>query len=119
VDIAAGHRVADAEQLKAPLRVGFDRLRLALDDGPQIGLAAIARMGLEREIELVERQGAVLEPGSRNGGEVDYQALIEGRPQVVTRNPDGRYRLFRIGDAVASRNVHAAIYDALRLCMAL
>ncbi len=57
-----------------------------------------------------------LKPGSRNGGEVDYQALIEGRPQVVTRNPDGRYRLFRIGDAVASRNVHAAIYDALRLC---
>jgi hypothetical protein len=23
--------------------------------------------------------------------------------------------LFRIGDAVASRNIHAAIYDALRL----
>jgi N-methyl-L-proline demethylase len=57
-----------------------------------------------------------LKPGSRNGGEVDYPALIEGRPQAVTRNPDGRYRLFRIGDAVSSRNVHAAIYDALRLC---
>jgi 2,4-dienoyl-CoA reductase-like NADH-dependent reductase (Old Yellow Enzyme family) len=57
-----------------------------------------------------------LKPGSRNGGEVDYQALIEGRPQDLTRNPDGRYRLFRIGDAVSSRNVHAAIYDALRLC---
>ena len=34
-----------------------------------------------------------LKPGSRNGGEVDYQALIDGRPQDVTRNPDGRYRL--------------------------
>jgi hypothetical protein len=32
------------------------------------------------------------------------------------RNPDGAFRLYRIGDAVASRNVHAAIYDALRLC---
>jgi hypothetical protein len=32
------------------------------------------------------------------------------------RNPEGAYRLFRIGDAVAGRNVHAAIYDALRLC---
>jgi hypothetical protein len=31
------------------------------------------------------------------------------------RNPDGRFRLFRIGDAVSSRNIHAAIYDALRL----
>lgn len=57
-----------------------------------------------------------LKPGSRNGGEVDYGALVAGRPQAVVRNPEGAYRLFRIGDAVASRNVHAAIYDALRLC---
>jgi hypothetical protein len=57
-----------------------------------------------------------LKEGSVNRGEVDYAALIVGRPQAVTRNPDGRYRLFRIGDAVSSRNVHAAIYDALRLC---
>jgi len=33
----------------------------------------------------------------------------------VTRNPDGAFALFRIGDAVASRNIHAAIYDTLRL----
>jgi 2,4-dienoyl-CoA reductase-like NADH-dependent reductase (Old Yellow Enzyme family) len=57
-----------------------------------------------------------LRPGSRNGGEVDYGAWIAGRPQAVVRNPEGSYELFRIGDAVASRNVHAAIYDALRLC---
>jgi 2,4-dienoyl-CoA reductase-like NADH-dependent reductase (Old Yellow Enzyme family) len=57
-----------------------------------------------------------LKPGSRNGGEVDYGALVAGRPQAVVRNPAGAYRLFRIGDAVAGRNVHAAIYDALRLC---
>ena len=25
----------------------------------------------------------------------------------------------RIGDAVASRNIHAAIYDALRLCVVI
>ncbi|WP_159587722.1 NADH:flavin oxidoreductase [Chelativorans xinjiangense] len=56
-----------------------------------------------------------LRPGSINRGEVDYEALIEGRPQTVNNNPDGRYQLFRIGDAVAARNTHAAIYDALRL----
>ena len=27
-----------------------------------------------------------------------------------------RFQLFRIGDAVASRNIHAAVYDAQRLC---
>jgi N-methyl-L-proline demethylase len=57
-----------------------------------------------------------LKPGSTNLGEVDYQALLAGRPQALTTNPDGRYQLFRVGDAVASRNIHAAIYDALRLC---
>ena len=56
-----------------------------------------------------------LKPGSVNLGEVDHAALLGGRPQDVVRNPEGRYRLFRIGDAVASRNIHAAVYDAMRL----
>jgi hypothetical protein len=41
--------------------------------------------------------------------------LIANRPQTLVRNSEGTFRLFRIGDAVASRNIHAAIYDALRL----
>ncbi len=57
-----------------------------------------------------------LKEDSVNRGEVDYKALIQGRPQAVRSNPEGAFQLFRIGDAVASRNVHAAIYDALRLC---
>ena len=56
-----------------------------------------------------------LKPHSSNGGEVDYDALTDGRPQQITRNPDGAFQLFRIGDAVSARNTHAAIYDALRL----
>ncbi len=56
-----------------------------------------------------------LKADSVNLGEVDYDALLAGRPQTVVRNAQGRYRLFRIGDAVASRNIHAAVFDALRL----
>ncbi|OCP06336.1 MULTISPECIES: NADH:flavin oxidoreductase [unclassified Ensifer] len=56
-----------------------------------------------------------LKPGSKNLGEVSYDELISGAPQSVERNPEGAYQLFRIGDAVAARNTHAAIYDALRL----
>ncbi|MEB8386981.1 NADH:flavin oxidoreductase [Rhodobacteraceae bacterium KMM 6894] len=52
---------------------------------------------------------------SSNGGAVDHDALIAGRPQQVSRNPGGAFQLFRIGDAVSARNTHAAIYDALRL----
>jgi NADPH-dependent 2,4-dienoyl-CoA reductase/sulfur reductase-like enzyme len=56
-----------------------------------------------------------LKPQSSNLGEVDYRALTAGAVQDVRRNTEGRFRLFRIGDAVAARNTHAAIYDALRL----
>ncbi len=56
-----------------------------------------------------------LKPASRNHGEMSHDDLIAGRPQAVTRNPDGVFQLFRVGDAVAARNTHAAIYDALRL----
>ncbi|MEF3049008.1 NADH:flavin oxidoreductase [Pseudotabrizicola sp. L79] len=56
-----------------------------------------------------------LRPLSSNLGAVDYDDLIAGQPQQVMRNPQGRFQLFRIGDAVSARNIHAAIYDALRL----
>ena len=55
-----------------------------------------------------------LKPLSENLGAVDYGALIDGRPQPSGDGPKG-FRLYRIGDAVESRNTHAAIYDALRL----
>lgn len=57
-----------------------------------------------------------LKPHSSNLGEVDLEALVAGEVQSVRTNPGGAFQLFRIGDAVNSRNIHAAIYDALRLC---
>ena len=56
-----------------------------------------------------------LKPKSKNYGAVDYDALINGDVQKITKNNSGKFQLFRIGDAVSSRNTHAAIYDALRL----
>ena len=53
---------------------------------------------------------------SSNGGEIDLEALVSGKTQNIVNNPDGKFQLFRVGDAVASRNVHSAIYDSLRLC---
>ncbi len=57
-----------------------------------------------------------LKPESRNKGRVDYDALIAARPQPVPdTDMSGGFTLYRIGDAVAARNIHAAVYDALRL----
>ena len=56
-----------------------------------------------------------LKPLSRNLGEVDQAAFIAHRAQTLVRAAENKFQLFRIGDAVASRNIHAAIYDAVRI----
>lgn len=50
---------------------------------------------------------------SSNKGQIDQDALIAGRPQP---NGGDGFALYRLGDVLAGRNIHAAIYDALRLC---
>jgi hypothetical protein len=70
---------------------------------------------VEHGTEPLDELYFALKRQSKNLGEIDYDALIANAPQQVNRNPEGRFLLYRIGDAVASRNIHAAVYDALRL----
>lgn len=58
-----------------------------------------------------------LVPLSKNQGAVDYAALIDVKEQKQVRNSNGNFDLFRIGDAIHSRNIHASIYEAMRLCV--
>lgn len=60
-----------------------------------------------------------LRPDSSNFGELDHDAYLDLRPQQTVHNPSGTFQLFRIGDAVASRNIHAAVLEGMRLCMAV
>ncbi|MCE7026617.1 NADH:flavin oxidoreductase [Jiella avicenniae] len=60
-----------------------------------------------------------LKDKAKNRGLTDDHAIVAGEPQPFEINgaASGQgYTLYRIGDAVAGRNIHAAIYDALRLC---
>ncbi|MGE0753060.1 MAG: NAD(P)-binding protein [Variibacter sp.] len=54
---------------------------------------------------------------SANDGVTDLEAMVKAAPQPRTREEG--FELHRIGDAVASRNIHAAMLDALRICSAL
>ncbi|WP_299901821.1 NADH:flavin oxidoreductase [uncultured Ruegeria sp.] len=57
-----------------------------------------------------------LKPLSRNLGAVDHDALVANSGDMFPLvNPKADFDLYRIGDAVSSRNIHAAVYDALRL----
>ena len=55
-----------------------------------------------------------LKPHARNAGEVDYAALIKQGEIFPTRNEAADFTMYRIGDAIAARNIHAGIYDAMR-----
>jgi hypothetical protein len=108
------------------------RLKSVRRDGNQL----VAMLGsdyaeetvLERRVsQVVVEHGTManadlyfeLKPLSRNLGAVDYGALIARRAPLRQRNPEGRFDLIRIGDAVASRNIHAAIYEAFRFASLL
>jgi 2,4-dienoyl-CoA reductase-like NADH-dependent reductase (Old Yellow Enzyme family)/thioredoxin reductase len=77
--------------------------------------AVVAEMGTEPVDELYDE----LAPLSTNHGAVELADLLARRPQSLVRNPDGRFQVFRIGDAVSSRNAQAAMVDAGRLCRAI
>lgn len=77
--------------------------------------AVVAEMGTLPVSEVYDE----LVHSSTNGGAIDLPSLLDGRPQTLVRNPEGTFQLFRIGDAVASRNAQAAIIDAARLCRTL
>ncbi len=89
--------------------------RVGSDYGTATQMRRVDQVAVNHGTSPLDDLYFALRPDSMNLGAVDHAALIGGRPQHLTPNRQGRFQLFRIGDAVASRNTHAAIHDALRL----
>jgi len=70
---------------------------------------------VENGVRPVESLYYALKPLSRNRGQIDLECLSQGQPQPEPRE-DGEFVLYRVGDCVSPRDIHAAIYDAIRLC---
>lgn len=55
-----------------------------------------------------------------NGGEIDVSSFLQAQAQPYLEEPSASgYALFRIGDCVSARGIHAAMLDANRLCQSL
>ena len=78
---------------------------------PRIVTAVVAETGTDAISDVYDELVSL----SSNGGEMQIEALINGQPQTSIRNPDGKFQLFRIGDAISSRGIHSAILDASRI----
>jgi 2,4-dienoyl-CoA reductase-like NADH-dependent reductase (Old Yellow Enzyme family)/thioredoxin reductase len=114
------------QKLEVTFTVTYRLQRVSRDGGRLLAVAGsdYESVRQERRIDQVvvndgtlpnEELYFALKPLSANLGEVDHDRLLAGQPQSICRNPQGTFQLFRIGDAVACRNTHAAVYDALRL----
>ena len=104
------------------------RLKSIKKDGNR--LSAIIGSDYSNKIENKKTSQIVVEHGtipnaelyfelkneSKNLGSIDYTSLIKGKLNEIVLNNEGKYFLYRVGDAVSSRNIHASIYDSLRLC---
>jgi N-methyl-L-proline demethylase len=112
----AGVRVTMNTRLLSVRRAGNEMLAtLGSDYGERKEERQVDHVVIEHGTIPSDELYHALKPASRNLGEVNHDALLGGRRQEVVRNSDGAFQLFRIGDAIASRNIHAAVFDALRL----
>ncbi|KAB2761420.1 oxidoreductase [Brucella anthropi] len=74
---------------------------------------------------VVVEQGSVpsnevfeaLRSSSSNDGVTDLRAMVDATPQPIRERLG--FELHRIGDALASRNIHSAMLDAIRICSSL
>jgi hypothetical protein len=71
----------------------------------------IATLGTEPQPDLTR----ALRPHAANSGTTDLAALLSRTRQPAAPG----LRLFTVGDAAASRDIHAALLDARRLCIGL
>jgi 2,4-dienoyl-CoA reductase-like NADH-dependent reductase (Old Yellow Enzyme family) len=106
------------DQLLVKVRPDGNRLVATFSNeltGAEMSLTA-AKVVVERGTVPVDELYHALRGASANDGVTDIEALLAGRSQVGAERGGSGFALHRIGDAVSSRSIHAAIYDALRLC---
>ncbi len=112
---AHGVRITMLSRLKSVRREGNHLVAvIGSDFGSVTSERVVDQVVVEHGTMPADELYFSLVPDSVNLGEADYDALLAGRPQTIVRNPAGTFRLLRIGDAVASRNIHAAVFDGLR-----
>ncbi|MFN6978168.1 MAG: FAD-dependent oxidoreductase [Gemmobacter sp.] len=111
-----GVRVTPALRVRALARAG-NRIAVTLGsdytDAPG-GVRLVDHVVMDHATTPADDLYHSLKPLSSNGGAVDHDRLLRGGA-VFPHRGKGDFVLYRIGDAVASRNIHAAIHDALRL----
>ena len=112
----AGVRILTDRRLAGITRDGASlRVRLQHEYGRGNEELQVERVIAELGTDPVDELFHALKPAARNRGVTDVDTLKAGTAQPAFADTTDGFALFRIGDAVASRDVHAAMLDALRV----
>jgi 2,4-dienoyl-CoA reductase-like NADH-dependent reductase (Old Yellow Enzyme family) len=111
VVLTPDRRLVKVEQLGQQLRSTFQN-ELTGQAEERLTNQVIVEHGTVPLDELFEE----LRAGSCNNGSVDMDRLLARQPQTPADERGDDYELFRVGDAVSSRDIHCAILDSRRLC---
>jgi 2,4-dienoyl-CoA reductase-like NADH-dependent reductase (Old Yellow Enzyme family)/thioredoxin reductase len=112
VPMSFDHEIAKVERRGNRLVATFRNL-MTRDTVEHLGDQVIIEHGTSPSDHLYRELWA----DSTNDGITDIDALLASQPQPCGKS--GSFELHRIGDAVSSRNIHAAILDAIRLCFVM
>ncbi len=104
-------QIARVEQVGDKLKATFVH-ELTDTEHSFVGDHIIIAQGTKPTAELYHD----LRDGAINSGVTDITTLIANQPQPQLGAWPSGYELHRIGDAVSSRTIHSAVYDAFRLC---
>jgi 2,4-dienoyl-CoA reductase-like NADH-dependent reductase (Old Yellow Enzyme family) len=112
---AAGARLTTDHRLLGVRRAGNGLIATLWNEFARVRVERdVAQVVVERTTLPADAPFHALKAGARNLGQTDL--LRPGHlPEL---NPEGRYMLHRIGDALAARDIHAAMLDANRLARA-
>src|SRR3546814_16070831 len=104
-----GVRLTISKRVVAAERAG-NRLQVTLgsDYSDRVETREVDQLVVEHGTLPLDDLYFDLKPLSANLGAVDYDALTAGRPQRTVRNPDGRFRLYRISAPAPRRDRRTA-----------
>ena len=112
----AGARIVTDHRLVSIAKRG-NRLSaiLAHEFGSAREKLTVDRVIVELGSEPADQLFHDLKPHARNRGVTDVDALKNSTPQPWLQDGENGLLLFRVGDAVSSRDTHAAMLDSLRI----
>ena len=112
----AGVRIITDHRLAGIARAGnMLKATLAHEYGNATQEIVADRVITELGTEPADQLFHELKVHARNRGVTDVNALKASTPQPWLNDGETGLLLFRVGDAVASRDVHAAMLDSLRI----